>query len=228
VQGQPTRFIRGHNRKTVGTRARTKVAAQFCDCGCGQPTKIATKTDARWRSVKGQPRRYINGHNPLEVKLCECGCGQTTPIAKETDRRRGAVKGEPYRFVRGHGGLVHARAARGLPALAPPAVPAAAGRARALYAEDLLHLTEQIVGAIHFDGPDEIRAHVAAALRLAPPPGVNPVEALVTVLAAQIDPDTTAEQRLGWVRAFDRGAAQAPTPPRQLPVRASPRKETAA
>jgi hypothetical protein len=174
-------------------------------------------TDRRSGVVKGQPTRYIRGHNPTgrpqarpapptSTKPCECGCGQPAPVAKRNDRRLGVVRGQPRRFIRGH----------------------ASNTNREAYAEELLHRSELLVGAIRDDGPDELLAHLAAALRLKPPPGVDPVVALVTVLAAQIDPDTTAEQRLGWVRRFDRAAAQAPTPPRQLPVRASPRKENAA
>lgn len=35
---------------------------QLCACGCGEPTKIATKTDKRYGHVKGQPMRYLPGH----------------------------------------------------------------------------------------------------------------------------------------------------------------------
>lgn len=34
-----------------------------CQCGCGEPAPIATRTDRRYGAVKGQPRRYISGHN---------------------------------------------------------------------------------------------------------------------------------------------------------------------
>lgn len=195
---------------------------KLCECGCGQPAPLARKTETAKGRVKGQPSRFIRGHNPSPrpqtrrallptpdpstAKLCECGCGRPAPIAQRNDRRLGVVRGQPRRFIRGHAGGVQSEA----------------------YAEELLHRTQLLVGAVHDDGPDQLRAHLAATLRLKPPPGVDPVEALVTVLAAQIDPDTTAEQRLGWVRAFDRGAEPAPTPPRQLPVRASPHKENAA
>jgi hypothetical protein len=227
IAGQPLRFVRGHNA-TADDAARARAAkGKACDCGCGLPAPIARKTDTRRGHIKGRPIRYISGHNPLDPKRCECGCGQPAPLAKETDRRRGVVQGQPRRFLPGHGGLVKAREARTRPADAQIVI-REPGRTAALYAEELLHLSELVVGAVHDDGPDQLCAHIAAALRIAPPPGVDPVVALVTVLAAQIDPDTTAEQRLGWVRAFDRAAAQAPTPPRQLPVRASPRKETAA
>ncbi|QYN41090.1 hypothetical protein K1T35_47975 (plasmid) [Pseudonocardia sp. DSM 110487] len=82
-----------------------------------------------------------------------------------------------------------------------------------LYAERLLHISKLIVGAVHDDGPDMERKHLRAAFRLEPPSGIDPVEALVTILAAQIDPKATTEQRLGWVRRF----GSAPTPLTRVP-----------
>jgi hypothetical protein len=35
-----------------------------CSCGCGEEAPIATKTDRRIGAVRGQPQRYIKGHNP--------------------------------------------------------------------------------------------------------------------------------------------------------------------
>jgi len=35
----------------------------LCQCGCGQATKIATRTDRPKGYAKGQPRKYIVGHN---------------------------------------------------------------------------------------------------------------------------------------------------------------------
>jgi hypothetical protein len=74
----------------------------------------------------------------------------------------------------------------------------------ALYAANLLLLSERIIGAVHDDGPDELLRLIDAALIVEAPPGVDPAVALVTVIAAQVDPDTTAEQRLGWVRDLGR------------------------
>lgn len=34
----------------------------LCECGCGRPAPIATRTDRQWGWVKGQPKRFINGH----------------------------------------------------------------------------------------------------------------------------------------------------------------------
>jgi hypothetical protein len=35
----------------------------FCECGCGQRTKISPKSDAPKGYVKGEPRRFIRGHS---------------------------------------------------------------------------------------------------------------------------------------------------------------------
>lgn len=35
----------------------------YCECGCGEKTKVSTKTDNKNGWVKGKPFRYINGHN---------------------------------------------------------------------------------------------------------------------------------------------------------------------
>lgn len=99
-----------------------EVASQtkLCTCGCGEPAPIATRNRKAIGHVKGEPLRYIHGHQgrglgaqqrariaaeleSLEVcGLCECGCGQEAPIAKVTNRRRGFVKGQPQRYIRGH------------------------------------------------------------------------------------------------------------------------------
>lgn len=34
----------------------------LCECGCGQPTKIAPQTDKGKGWVKGQPKRFLLGH----------------------------------------------------------------------------------------------------------------------------------------------------------------------
>lgn len=70
------------------------------------------------------------------------------------------------------------------------------------YASRVAHATARIVAAVRDDGPDELVAAIENVLAFAPPPGVNPVVALVTALAAQIDPDATLDQRLGWCAEF--------------------------
>jgi hypothetical protein len=43
-------------------RSETSTENGFCECGCGQKTKIATST-ARWHGyVRGEPHRLIAGH----------------------------------------------------------------------------------------------------------------------------------------------------------------------
>jgi len=36
---------------------------KFCECGCGEPTPIAFRTRSSRGQVKGEPLRFINGHN---------------------------------------------------------------------------------------------------------------------------------------------------------------------
>ncbi|MGL5910518.1 MAG: hypothetical protein ACRCZP_10995 [Phycicoccus sp.] len=42
-------------------------AAGLCECGCGQRTRIETRTDARFGAVAGRPRRFISGHNAAQA-----------------------------------------------------------------------------------------------------------------------------------------------------------------
>lgn len=70
---------------------------------------------------------------------------------------------------------------------------------RAAYAEKLLHLSARIVGAVHDEGPDAISRAIDLALIEPAPDGVDPVQALVTVLAAQVDPDKRFSQSLAWL-----------------------------
>lgn len=47
---------------------------QLCACGCGKPAPIATMTRRARGQVKGQPIRFINGHNgrrPLAKRFWE-------------------------------------------------------------------------------------------------------------------------------------------------------------
>lgn len=40
----------------------------YCQCGCGQKTRKATKTAARYGHVRGEPLRFVNGHNTRKPK----------------------------------------------------------------------------------------------------------------------------------------------------------------
>lgn len=35
----------------------------LCQCGCGEKTKVASRTNSTYGHIKGQPLRYILGHN---------------------------------------------------------------------------------------------------------------------------------------------------------------------
>lgn len=56
----------------------------LCQCGCGKPAPIATKTSSHYDWVKGKPKRFISGHNgafPREAT------------------RYGEIDGEPVVFI---------------------------------------------------------------------------------------------------------------------------------
>lgn len=94
--------------------------AKLCGCGCGRPAPIAARTRRAIGHIKGQPIKYIDGHqgyglgaerraraakelDGLDLTgLCQCGCGEKAPAAKRTNRKRGYVKGQPQKYIRGH------------------------------------------------------------------------------------------------------------------------------
>ena len=41
----------------------TQVPKGFCQCGCGRKTTVSPKTAVKYGYVKGEPRKYIHGHN---------------------------------------------------------------------------------------------------------------------------------------------------------------------
>jgi hypothetical protein len=153
-------------------------------------------------------------------KLCACGCGQPTPIAEKTDARTGAVKGEPQRYVRGHN-------TRALRAVRVPLGPPTTGDT---LGDDLLPAALQLIDAVHRrDLPAQYDA-VTAAYQAAD--GAQYwVFAFVRCIAALVPEDRRLSELLAWTQTGSGPDWSAPivTPPSgQLPVRASPRKETAA
>lgn len=44
-------------------RIRRQKRITLCECGCGQPTRLSDRTWARYGMRKGQPLRFIKGHN---------------------------------------------------------------------------------------------------------------------------------------------------------------------
>jgi len=55
-------------KNTIELNVPPIIPEGYCQCGCGQKTKLATKSDRRLGWVKGMPIRFINGHaNKLRV-----------------------------------------------------------------------------------------------------------------------------------------------------------------
>jgi hypothetical protein len=46
-----------------------ELSTHLCECGCGQFTNIASKTDKRNGWVKGQPSSFVRGHNGRRAVL---------------------------------------------------------------------------------------------------------------------------------------------------------------
>ncbi len=83
----------------------------YCHCGCGQKTLLADRTDINHGYIKGEPRRFLLGHNkhtrnvaiePNPSGLCMCGCGQAAPLARDTNAKQYKLKGKPMRYIDGH------------------------------------------------------------------------------------------------------------------------------
>lgn len=66
---------------------------KLCECGCGEPAPIASTSSERWKRTKGEPQRFVAGHNhrplgPVDPpRPCECGCGGITRIVSKRARR---------------------------------------------------------------------------------------------------------------------------------------------
>jgi hypothetical protein len=60
---------------------RAGESRQLCECGCGEPAPIADRTAKRFGWVKGEPKRFINGHNRRKssVDYIEEDRGHETP-----------------------------------------------------------------------------------------------------------------------------------------------------
>lgn len=88
----------------------TSIPLGLCQCGCGQPTRLAPENDASKGWVRGEYLRYVKGHvhkvnnvplaNPSGI--CMCGCGEPAPIARMTYASKGIVAGQPQMFIKGH------------------------------------------------------------------------------------------------------------------------------
>lgn len=66
---KPARFLPGHHLRLERKPHPTKywptpeeTPSGYCECGCGQPTKIANYTVRARRHFKGYPMPYVRGH----------------------------------------------------------------------------------------------------------------------------------------------------------------------
>lgn len=59
----------------------------YCQCGCGQKTRIAAKTDRSIGHIKGTPIKFVFGHN----LLCEARNKSTNSIGNTTIHSNGYV-----------------------------------------------------------------------------------------------------------------------------------------
>jgi hypothetical protein len=72
----------GHGTEEVTSMQDESIPVGLCQCGCGRKTKVNHRTSTHKGWIKGQPRRFITGHNsfkfadePYEVR----DCGYETP-----------------------------------------------------------------------------------------------------------------------------------------------------
>jgi HNH endonuclease len=57
----------------------TPIATGLCQCGCGEPTPVASRTVPAKQLVKGQPVRYLTGHHRRKRDLLVEDRGYVTP-----------------------------------------------------------------------------------------------------------------------------------------------------
>ena len=81
------------------SNAQTIPLPGFCQCGCGDPAPLASRTRPDLGHVKGQPIKFILGHNgtiPAQRGHKHCpGCGEEKRLREFTKQRRsdrGVVK----------------------------------------------------------------------------------------------------------------------------------------
>jgi len=58
------------------------VTGGFCACGCGQRTKLATNTNTAKGYVKGQPMKWVYGHNAKAQHARRRRARATSPEAR--------------------------------------------------------------------------------------------------------------------------------------------------
>jgi hypothetical protein len=82
-KGEFVRFRTGHNgRSKVWSEGSPQPPnpSGVCQCGCGLPAPVATRSSSKIGHVKGEHVRFIRGHagflRTLIPEPCACGCGE--------------------------------------------------------------------------------------------------------------------------------------------------------
>lgn len=71
------------------------------------------------------------------------------------------------------------------------------------YCRNLATLAMRLVGTVHDDGPNAIRAALVACRSLTPPRGINTDDALIITLAAMVNPEHRRSELLDWLTPRD-------------------------
>jgi hypothetical protein len=77
----------------------------FCECGCGQQTRLAPCTDSSKGWTRGKPLRYINGHqhkSPPRYSVKDMGYATPCWVWEGATHRGYAVKAEDGQRVKQH------------------------------------------------------------------------------------------------------------------------------
>ena len=86
-------------------QTHSSIPVGFCQCGCGQPTRIAPRNHKANGWVKGQPIRYVHGHHrrtpPPAPDLKRCAkCGVVKASSAFGIIGTGRKAGQPYSYCR--------------------------------------------------------------------------------------------------------------------------------
>lgn len=67
-------------------------AVKLCECGCGRPAPIATRNRLSKGMIKGQPLRFIHGHNGVKHGKCRRNIDQTEYKVEWARQKRKKIK----------------------------------------------------------------------------------------------------------------------------------------
>lgn len=96
IKGKPLRFVNGHTSRIINARLRAESMPSvnptgLCMCGCGLSAPLSMVTRYERGQVRGQPVRFINGHNShkhREDARIRISDALRTRVPSEETRRR--------------------------------------------------------------------------------------------------------------------------------------------